>query len=146
MDNTSKILVAKADQILRTHSLRVTEHRRQILTLLMNAVGAVSYNTIEQSVSHSDRVTIYRSLIRFEESGIIHKVIGENGVSFYALCKDDCSEELHHDEHDHFYCAECDQMQCLEKHVWSELNLPEGYSVKKANLVLQGKCEKCNEK
>lgn len=146
MQKPSTTEFLKVDQILRAHELRVTEPRRHILTLLLNSKGAVSYNTLEQSVSQNDRVTIYRSLKRFEETGIIHKVLGENGVSFYALCRDDCNKHFHHDEHDHFYCSECDQMLCLEKHVWNDLNLPKGYSVKKATLVLEGQCEKCNKK
>ena len=146
MNRSNKLKLPDINKILRTHELRVTEPRRQILALLLNSNRAVSSNQLEQLVSQSDRVTIYRSLKRFEETGIIHKVIGENGVSFYALCQDDCTKYLHQDEHDHFYCKECDQMLCLEKHVWNDLNLPEGYSVNKANLVLQGKCEKCNEK
>lgn len=68
-----------------------------------------------------DRVTLYRTLTTFIESGILHKVSDNSGVAKFALCQHhDCNQHKHEDNHVHFKCNICNKIECLH-----ELSIPD---------------------
>lgn len=131
--------------ILKQNKLSVTGSRQKILQLFINAGGALAHADIEKNAGeHFDRVTVYRTLQSFVEKGIIHTIPTDDNSVKYALCKDDCAEGHHHDHHVHFVCNTCAQTFCLDEVVTPTLNLPAGYVLKQADVVVKGICKNCN--
>ena len=130
--------------ILKRNQLSVTESRRKILELFRNNTGALAHADIEKRTGeHFDRVTIYRTLQTFVEKGIVHTIPTADNSVLYALCKDECKESHHHDNHVHFICDECGTTYCLENISIPALSLPKGFVVKRTDVVASGICDKC---
>lgn len=132
-------------QILREFKLRKTTSRSSILRLFLNKPFALSYSDIEHEIADGfDRVTVYRTLKTFVDKGVVHKVLDDGGSLKYALCNDLCSTTSHHHEHIHFKCTICGQTSCLDQVHMPVIVLPTGFKAQEINLLVQGKCEKCN--
>ena len=132
--------------ILKHAQLSVTENRTKILDLFTSAQSALSHADIENKLGeHLDRVTIYRTLQTFVEKGIIHTIPTADNSVLYALCKDDCSEGHHHDNHVHFICDKCSTTYCLENVTIPSIKLPEGFTETQINVLVSGICKNCNQ-
>ena len=102
-------------KILRKSQLSVTESRRNILEIFIQAGSALAHHDVEEKTSERfDRVTVYRTLQVFMEKGIIHTIPTTENAVLYALCKDDCEEGHHHDNHIHFVCEDCGATTCMD--------------------------------
>ncbi len=132
-------------ELLRTHGLRKTPIRTEMLTLFMKHHAALSASDIIAKIkSRHDRVTVYRALSSFEEHGILHRASeDERGVK-YALCGQHCPDESHADQHAHFICQECHQTYCLEEVKVPEVAVSDEFSVNRTNYTLSGTCKTCN--
>jgi Fur family transcriptional regulator, ferric uptake regulator len=131
--------------ILKRNQLSVTESRRKILELFQSNEGALAHHDIEERTSEKfDRVTIYRTLQTFVEKGIIHTIPTSDNSIRYALCKDECSEGHHHDNHVHFVCDNCETTYCLDDIVVPQVALPKGFEPRQINVVVNGRCESCS--
>ncbi|MBW7952421.1 MAG: transcriptional repressor, partial [Chitinophagaceae bacterium] len=101
--------------VLKKNNLSITGSRKKILELFQHTDGALAHADIEKkSGEHFDRVTIYRTLQTFVEKGILHTIPTADNSVLYALCKDDCSQGHHHDNHVHFICDNCNTAYCLD--------------------------------
>jgi Fur family transcriptional regulator, ferric uptake regulator len=133
-----------ASKILSKHKIRSTEIRRQVLNVFMDVPDkALSNQDIEEHFDKIDRVTLYRVLKTFEESGLIHQAIDGSNKTKYAYCTDGCTTHHHHDEHAHFYCTQCETTNCLEMVNVPIIKVPKEYLLKDAQLVLSGLCKNC---
>jgi Fur family ferric uptake transcriptional regulator len=134
------------DDILRRNSLSVTESRKKILGLFLNVHGALAHGDIERKAGEKfDRVTVYRTLQTFVEKGIIHTIPTTDNSVRYALCKDNCSEGHHHDNHVHFICMKCGTTLCLEEVVVPEIKIRKGFSINEIEVVVKGICLECQQ-
>ena len=132
-------------EILKRNQLSVTESRRKILELFRLTNGALAHADIETKTGeHFDRVTIYRTLQTFVEKGIIHTIPTVDNSVLYALCKDQCTEGHHHDNHVHFICDDCGTAYCLENISIPEVKLPAGFKQAQTDVLISGKCDKCS--
>lgn len=132
------------NDILKRNQLSVTEGRKKILELFLNSEGALAHADIEKKTGESfDRVTVYRTLQTFVEKGIIHHIPTTDNSILYALCKDNCEEGHHHDNHVHFICDKCNKTICLEEVTIPAVKLPQGFSPRHAEMVVNGICEEC---
>ena len=96
------------DDILKKNKLSVTDGRKKILDLFLARDGALAHADIERFTGEMfDRVTVYRTLQTFVEKGIIHLIPTTDNSILYALCKENCEEGHHHDNHVHFICDGC---------------------------------------
>ena len=130
--------------LLRGHGLKKTPIRTEMLELFMHHDFALSASDIIAKIkARHDRVTVYRALASFEENGILHKASEDGQGIKYALCKTDCPDERHTDEHAHFICDECLQTYCLEDVKIPEVALSEDFSVSRVNYTLGGLCKAC---
>lgn len=135
----------ETSEILRRNHLSVTESRTKILDLFRHSNNALAHADIEkQSGEHFDRVTIYRTLQTFVEKGIVHTIPTADNSVLYALCKDECSEGHHIDNHVHFICDKCSTTYCLEHVSIPQVQLPLGYIANQTDLVMSGLCYKCS--
>ncbi|MCY7422127.1 MAG: transcriptional repressor [Chitinophagaceae bacterium] len=133
-----------AYEVLKRNQLSVTESRKQILELFYERNNALEHNDIERITGEKfDRVTIYRTLQTFVEKGIIHTIPTADNSVRYALCKDECTEGHHHDNHIHFICNQCSTTYCLEAVSVPEVLLPKGFQPQLIEVVVSGKCKNC---
>jgi Fur family ferric uptake transcriptional regulator len=131
-------------QMLDQHGLRHTRNRQQVLKVFLNESKiALSSADIEGRLDGMDRVTLYRTLKSFEQSGLIHQAYDETQTVKYALCGKDCSVVAHHDEHAHFHCEACGDTICLEEARIPSFKALGSYKVTSAKLMLSGYCDKC---
>lgn len=129
--------------ILKNHSLRITECRLDVIQYFLDEKSALSQGDLENKLTQYDRVTLYRTLNSFLESGILHKIPNETGSATYGLCHDTCSPEHHTHNHMHFKCNNCGQIECLDDKTVPEVTLPLGYQIEGVNLIVDGVCVKC---
>jgi Fur family ferric uptake transcriptional regulator len=115
-----------------------------VLGNFLNYDFAISQGFLEQQLPEDfDRVTIYRTLKTFFDSGLIHKILDDEGGVKYALCKEDCSMERHNHSHVHFKCEVCGKTICMDSVAVPDLHLPDNFTVKEINLLASGVCENC---
>ncbi|HEY4874441.1 MAG TPA: transcriptional repressor, partial [Puia sp.] len=93
-----------------------------------------------------DRVTVYRTLQSFVEKGIIHSIPTADNSILYALCKDNCTEGHHHDNHIHFVCSKCGTTTCMENISAPSIKLPDNFIATKVEVVVNGICKNCQKK
>ncbi len=130
--------------LLKKNQLSLTESRKSILKLFIKRKGALAHADIEGATSGAfDRVTVYRTLQIFVEKGIIHTIPTTDNNVLYALCKDDCGEGHHHDNHVHFVCDKCQNTTCLDHVHVPNVKLPAGFVPSIANMVVHGRCGHC---
>ncbi len=135
---------SKIEAILKRSQLSVTSGRKKILELFLNNAGALSHGDIEKKAGEKfDRVTVYRTLQVFLEKGIIHNIPTADNSIRYALCKDDCQDGHHHDNHVHFVCNDCGNMVCLEQVNIPAVKLPKGFTSSQVDVVVSGICKNC---
>lgn len=130
--------------ILKKNQLSVTGSRKKILELFLQSNGALAHADIEQMTGSSfDRVTVYRTLQTFVESGIVHHIPTTDNSIKYALCKNDCEAGHHHDNHVHFICDRCHKTICLDDVTVPSVKLPKGFTPTNAEMVVKGICDDC---
>ena len=136
--------MTQVEEILKKNHLSVTGSRQKIMQLFLNSDGALAHADIEKKTGESfDRVTVYRTLQSFVEKGIIHLIPTRDNSIKYALCKDDCEEGHHHDNHVHFICDKCAKTICLDDVTVPQVKLPKGFTPQHAEMVVNGICEEC---
>lgn len=132
-----------ASSIIKNYGLRLTSSRKKIIHILMESQTALSEVDLEkQLTSICDRTTIYRTLNTLLENGIVHKLVDTDGSNKYVLNKNNAQTN---DDHIHFKCSECGNVECLENIPDQHLQLPEGYKKLYTNFVVVGVCDHCNE-
>lgn len=132
------------ENILKCHGLRKTQMRGQVLELFLSSNReALTHPDLEKRMPDADRVTLYRTLKSFEKKGIIHQVVDGTQATKFALCAGACSAHEHFDQHAHFHCKGCGKTICLDEKINTSFNVPEGFKVSQAHLVLEGQCEAC---
>ena len=137
----------RISDILKRNRLSVTSSRQKILNLFLTNTGALAHADIEYKAGEKfDRVTVYRTLQTFVEKGIIHTIPTADNSIKYALCKQDCFEGHHHDNHFHFVCSSCGVTECLEDFIMPSIKLPKDYSASNVEIVINGLCKNCRKK
>lgn len=134
-----------ADIILRKNRLSITGSRLKILELFLGNNGALAHSDIEKKTGEKfDRVTVYRTLQSFLEKGIIHTIPSADNSVKYALCREECHEGHHHDNHVHFVCTRCSSTSCLDDVLVPGVKLPEGFRATEYQMVVKGICRECS--
>lgn len=128
--------------ILKQNKLRLTDSRKEVLSVLQSARHALLLSEIEQKLPSMDRITMYRTLQSFKKTDLIH-VIGDpqSGVIRYMY-----NDPTLPKQHVHFKCNLCNELICLDKSVdpIEGKDLPEGYEAEVYSLVIEGLCNKCS--
>ena len=136
-----------ADEILKRNRMSVTSSRKKILNIFLANTGALAHADIEHRAGERfDRVTVYRTLQSFVEKGILHTIPSNDNSVKYALCKNDCFEGHHHDNHYHFVCGICGKTECLDDFIIPLVKLPKEYIADNVEIVVNGKCRDCLKK
>ena len=131
--------------VLRKNGLSITEGRKRILELFLRSGSALAHHDIEMRTRERfDRVTVYRTLQAFMDKGIIHTIPSSDNSIRYALCKGDCEQGHHHDDHIHFKCKSCGATICLDEVNVPPIRLPRGYKTDQVEVIVSGLCKQCN--
>ncbi|MCX2744054.1 transcriptional repressor [Mangrovivirga sp. M17] len=129
--------------LLHKNDLRATPVRYEVLDVFSKKEEALSNKDLEDRLPDFDRVTLYRTLQSFIDKSIIHKIPGDSGSALYAFSFDD-ETVYKKDSHIHFQCIKCGKLECLSGFEIPIPELPSGYSMNEINMIVKGKCEKCN--
>ena len=129
--------------ILKSKGLAVTKGRKNVLKLLIQLAKPVSLLDIKMALKNIDRVTLFRILLVFEKTQIIHVINLDNGRKLYALCEQECSGQQHNHNHIHFQCQSCDDVVCLPIKAFPTLSLS-NYIINDLNINASGICVSCN--
>lgn len=132
-------------QILEEHKIRKTQTRSLVLNCFLQSELALSHHSLEKMLPKSvDRITLYRTLNKFVEHGVLHKI--ENaGQTHFALCQS-CDKHNHTDNHIHFQCVDCSSIQCIHQREDIKYTLPKGFAVKQVEVLVKGVCKLCSKK
>lgn len=132
------------ENFLRTKNLRVTPFRVEVLEIFNRHANAIDVATLETELKEFDRITLYRTIKTFIESGIIHEIVMPGDIKKLALCKDDCSvhDHQHNHHHLHFKCDNCLEVYCLELNEFPVVKYPK-FKITQLELQGSGLCENC---
>lgn len=120
---------------------RNTPGKTAVLSALQKAGSALSHDQVANQLAGTmDRATVYRILNRFCTDGITHRIVGDDGKRYFALCQS-CEHDEHHHDHFHFHCRSCGQVECLTSEI--SVSLPTGYRAEQFNGVIGGQCAGC---
>jgi Fur family ferric uptake transcriptional regulator len=130
------------EKVLENRNITPTAMRLLVLQFLSEQKMAVSLKDLEEGLVRADRSTIFRTLKTFEEKKLIHSIDDGTGALKYALCYENCNcapEDIHY----HFHCEKCDSTFCLDSVRVPGIELPRGFQLQQANLVIKGLCPNC---
>ncbi|MDB2385217.1 transcriptional repressor [Polaribacter sp.] len=119
--------------------------KTQSLNLLLNefnksSSAISSVQLVKKLQSKLNKSTIYRILEKLEDDGVLHAVMGKDGIKQYAKCKG-CSKTSHTDAHPHLQCSVCGKITCLDVAV----TIPEipNLKIDAVQVLLEGECNNC---
>ncbi len=130
--------------LLRERGGRVTLPRRAIIAALLDARTHVTAERLAEDVqrAHPDihRATIYRTLVRLSELGVVTHVHLGHGPSLYHLSVDD---------HHHLVCDQCGTVVELPAGAFDALRRrverDYGFHIDAHHFALGGRCAHCAE-
>lgn len=133
---------------------RVTATRVRVLSSLLEAGSALSHQELFDRIGalgSVDRVTLYRVLEWLVETGLAHRIAGEDRIWRFSVAhpgEPDVPGAAHHaqEPHGHFQCDACRRMFCIDAPVGVEQNLsrlPEGFVGRDVELLVRGTCPAC---
>ncbi len=132
------------EEQLQNSGIRPTAMRILVYQFIEEQTSAISLTAVESHFERSDRTTLYRTLKRFEEKGIVHQINDGTGIPKYALCHHELHNKKHNDLHLHFHCTVCGETVCLTEHQIPQITLPINYHPEDINMLVKGTCNKCN--
>ena len=125
------------ENLLKEHALKITKERVLLLSLLKDSHKPLSAEEIAERIeSQVNLVTIYRTLERFVNLGILYKAHFGGGKAYY---------EFQNKHHHHITCTECGVQEKIDMCIKSDQVSSKNFSVIN-NHVLEffGICKKCN--
>lgn len=108
---------------LRSLSLRVTQARLDVLSVLLRTPRAMSHLEIQAQLPSMDRVTLYRALDCLAQAGLAHKITGDDRVFRFSVGNEAETSAVStqprrrgvRHQHGHFQCTRCAQVFCLDQ-------------------------------
>lgn len=130
------------DDGLGKTELRRTPARELVLEVLRKAQRPLSHQDLARTKKAGtlDRVTLYRCLAALQRAGLLHSVLGSDGVWRFRAHDDGhrCGGN-----HVHFVCVDCGEMSCLVDQPLPWVPAPAGAEVFGKQLVVRGRCARC---
>lgn len=129
--------MSEISEMLSQKGLKCTRQRMEILTVLRNADAPVTAETIFSQLSRLSLSTVYRTLEKFTEAGIVSKQIFGSGNEMYY--------ELTFMKHRHYaVCLSCHRVRYLDGCPVKEIGM-NGFTVTGHRLELFGYCSDCSK-
>ncbi len=125
--------------------LRYTPIREAVLSVLVGQGRPLSHAEVKQSVGKRiDRVTLYRTLAALRGAGLVHQILGKDGIWRYSSHDSDALDCP--GKHPHFLCLECGKMECLVDQSLPHVEVPSQCAVIGKQLVVYGACGACQKR
>ena len=129
----------------KRHSLNITPQRTAIYQELIKAKDHPDsediYKKIKNVFPEISLDTVYRTLSKFAEIGLIHLVEGYGEVKRY-----DPDINNHH----HFRCRQCNKIIDFRDESYDNLRVPNAFQknfrVTNVKIILEGTCDECIKK
>lgn len=137
-------MTQKAATLLHSVGLRQTRPRVDILKVLLTAQSPVTQEQIATRIGPAapNKTTIYRTLMNLVEKDLVHKAFLQQRTWHFELA--------HHcgrlQCHPHFTCSRCRRTQCLPEVSMPLVQLPEGYTMQRQQVRIEGICANCRNK
>ena len=87
---------------------RYTRHRRDLIEVLVRSSKPLTIAEILAEAAHLPQSSVYRNLAVFEETGLVHRLVGPGEFARFELAED----LLGH--HHHLVCTSCGAMTDVE--------------------------------
>ena len=136
--------MTELEKILLQKAIKPTAIRLLVVEKLLKQQYAVSHKELAEQFEKADNITLFRTLKVFLEYKLVHTIDDGSGVIKYALCQSGCNCNLS-ELHTHFYCTDCKHTFCLTETEIPNIEVPQNFKLDGVNLVLKGKCDKCNK-
>jgi Fur family ferric uptake transcriptional regulator len=134
----------KTTDLLNSAKLRRTSPRAAILAALLRARKPQTAEQIATKLGRKappNKVTIYRTLETFLETGLVHKVFLRERTWHFELAHN-CAETQCHP---HFTCTSCGNTHCLTEATLPMAKSPhKGFVIRHQRVQLDGLCPKCS--
>lgn len=127
---------------LRSAGLRATAPRVAVLCLLRESDRPLSHGEVVAKIGRDDwdRATLFRNLVKLEETGFARVASRMGGVTRYEFSHPSDAPHVH----PHFACRSCGKVSCLKE---ATLQLPQvgewKAALEDADLQLVGTCPSC---
>lgn len=139
--------VTRFREYLRSQHLRMTRERRAILDEMLEVRGHFDADQLLMLFRRKgrpvSRATLYRTLARLVDAGIVHKIEMETGQARYEPMFG-----RHH--HDHLVCVECGRIIEFEnrdiERLQEEVCRRKKFTMTGHTHQIRGSCESCSEK
>jgi len=131
-------------KLLQAKKLRITPFRVAVLSVFKKHKNAIDMAQIEKGLSEFDRITLYRTIKTFIESGLIHEIVMPGDIKKMALCKEECHvhDHEHNHQHLHFRCECCEEVFCLELKEFPKIKYPT-FKINQLEIQGSGLCRAC---
>ena len=137
------MLRLQINNILNASNLPITRIRKKVLSAFLKSEKPLSLKEIRLLTSSIDRVTLFRTLIAFEEKNIIHSIHIDDHQKLYAVCYQECVDsEYHVHKHIHFKCDTCSEVSCVPFNDFPKINVP-NYIINHVSINVSGECVNC---
>ncbi|MFA9275793.1 MAG: Fur family transcriptional regulator [Candidatus Aquirickettsiella gammari] len=157
----SEAALSLAEVKLRQTQVRVTQARKEVLSVLLVQQRALSHTEMQDALPAMDRVTLYRALDCLADAGLAHKITGDDRVfrfstghepAQHASSVDKLTPAQH--QHGHFQCTRCAKVFCLEQpdaghtlrdqlQATLEATVAKGFQSHAIEVTIKGWCERC---
>ena len=129
--------------ILKQRNLSETPFRKEVLHILSRFQKAIPISTIETELTNYNRITLYRTIKKFLDKGIIHEIKMNDTDVHYAICQDECASAYHNHQHIHFKCQKCQGIYCLEVPQMPQIDVPH-FQIDQLEIQASGLCKDCH--
>lgn len=148
----TRTLLDRADEVCRQRGANLTELRRRVLGLILDAAAPTGAYDLLDRLRRTRRgaapPTIYRALDFLLEQGLIHRV---ERLSAFVGCVAGCTADPHEAEHTHaaqfLICRACGRVIEMQSHdlssVLARVAKEAGFSVGSATIEAEGLCSTC---
>lgn len=131
---------------LRASGMRATAPRVAVVRALRSSRRPLSHAELVEQLGEDDwdRATIFRNLVKLEQSGWARIASRLGGITRYEATEPGENQSAH--VHPHFSCRDCGLVTCLPD---ATLRLPQDpvwrEALQGADLQLMGRCPSCRE-
>ncbi|MGL5857714.1 MAG: Fur family transcriptional regulator [Angustibacter sp.] len=142
VDRSIQAAIGRATRLLRARGERMTEPRRAVLWALGHHRGHLSADQVVTAVADAHpsvhRASVYRTLERLTDLGVVQRVHLGHGTTAYHLVGD---------PHPHAQCRACgvvlDLPDDLLEDVRRQLDQLHGFALEPTGVALAGICSRC---
>ncbi|MGH2648933.1 MAG: Fur family transcriptional regulator [Ginsengibacter sp.] len=127
-----------ATDILKAKKISRTPIREKMLNIMSNKGPLTQKEIMELANFDLNRITLYRTLRKFINGGIVVRIYDDSGSEKFYLNSENTKNHIH------FKCTVCGNLYSIPHKDFQFRALPKGFTIKEKKLFIKGICSKCN--